>query len=131
MVKVSTVSPSLGFHVSHSPAKAKSGRSGRVIAKGCLWPGAPFHSKNPVAGTRQRRSRMAARNAGLVSRPSARALIIFVPTAGSFAQNGTSPQRRSATSRTPSWSTRITGAGWVGAMLKRLRMRSCTGTWNV
>ena len=41
---------------SHRPANAKSGRSGSVMAKGCLRPGAPFHSKNPVAGTRQRRA---------------------------------------------------------------------------
>ena len=74
---------------------------------------------------------MAARNAGFVSTPSARALIIFVPTARSRAQEGTSPQRSSAISRVPPAPARITGASWVGAMLKRLRMGSWTGTRKV
>ena len=131
MVKVSTASPSPGFHVSHRPANAKRRRSGSVIAKGCFWPGAPFHSKNPVAGTRQRRWRMAARKAGFASTPSERALIILVPTPRSLAQEGTSPQRSVASSRAPSFPMRTTGACWVGAMLKRLRTGSCTGTRNV
>ena len=132
IVNVSTGTPSAGFHRSHNPAKPNTWRSGRVIAKGCLRPGAPRHSKNPVAGTMQRRFSKAALNAGFASTPSARALIIFVPMARFFAQKGTSPHRAIATSRpSPSFVARTMGASCVGAMLKRLRSRSSTVTANV
>jgi hypothetical protein len=45
---------------------------------------------------KQRRRRNATRNAGLSASVSARALIMRVPTLGSFAQEGTSPQRKRA-----------------------------------
>lgn len=96
-----------------------------------MCPGSPFHSKNPLAGTTQRRLLKALRNEGFSDAVSLRALIMRLPMARSLDQNGTSPQRSIATSRRPASSTRTTGASCVGAMLKRLRMRSCTGTLNV
>ena len=47
---------------------------------------------------------------------SARALIIRAPILGSLAQNGTSPQRRVSSRRTPRVS-RAACTSWVGAML--------------
>jgi len=79
----------------------------------------------------QRRRRNASRKADLVATLSPRALIIFVPEARSFDHDGTRPQRRIATSRFPALSVRITGASCVGAMLKRLRIRSSGGTRKV
>src|SRR5258706_348127 len=58
----------------------------------------------------QRPRRNASRKADLVATLSPRALIIFVPEAGSFDHDGTRPQRRIATSRLPPLSVRITGA---------------------
>ena len=134
IVKVSTGGApgrALSCQLSQRPANAKSGWSAAVIAKGCLCPGSPFHSKKPVAGTTQRLLLNALRNEGFPAAGSLLALIIRLPIARSFDQNGTSPQRSIATSRSPLAFTRTTGASCVGAMLKRLRMRSCTGTLNV
>ena len=48
--------------------------------------------------------------------PSDRALIILLPTAGSLAQRGTSPQRSGSRWRAPvSGCRRTTSASWVGA----------------
>ena len=69
--------------------------------------------------------------AGGAATVSLRALIMRLPPDGSFAQGGTSPQRSIATSRAPASLVRTTGASWLGAMLKRLRIPSWTGTRNV
>ncbi len=57
------------------------------------------HSKYPSAGTTQRRSLNALRNAGFSAAVSTRALIIRAPEPGSFDQDGTSPQRSDRTWR--------------------------------
>jgi hypothetical protein len=60
----------------------------------------------------------ASRNAGFVTAVSARALIMLSATAESFAHDGMSPHRISETCRPGSFGCwRITGTGWVGAML--------------
>src|SRR5688572_5216631 len=72
---------------------------------------------------RQRRRRNASRKLGRSSSVSARALISFVPTARSFAQGGTSPQRSMAGVGTPSTS-RTARISCVGAILKRGKIGS-------
>jgi hypothetical protein len=63
---------------------------------------------------------MASRNAGFVLADSDLALIMPAATDGSFAHDGISPQRISDNCRTGSFGCwRITGMGWVGAMLYR------------
>ena len=64
-----------------------------ALPEGCLPAAVFFHSKKLSTGTRQRRCRNASRNAGLVSMPSALALMFANPTLMSLAQNGTRPQR--------------------------------------
>ncbi len=102
---------------SHSPAKTIGARSARRMYIGVFPPPASVrHSKNPSAGTTQRRLTRARRNEGLSARVSPRALIIRAPMAGSFAQGGTSPQRHSPALRRPS-DAATTTMSWVGQML--------------
>ena len=62
----------------------------------------------------------ASRNAGFVLAVSDLALIILAATDGSFAHDGMSPQRTNDSSRMGSFGFwRMTGIGWVGAMLYR------------
>ena len=62
----------------------------------------------------------ASRNAGFVLTVSERALILLAATDESFAHDGINPQRISDNYRTGSFGFwRITGTGWVGAMLYR------------
>ncbi len=61
-------------------------------------PGVACHSKKALAGMMQRWERSGRRNDGLLSIPSARALISCDPTRGSFAHAGTSPHLISASS---------------------------------
>jgi hypothetical protein len=78
----------------------------------------------------QRRARKVERKAGLSATPSARALIIRLPMAGSLAQAGIRPQRTGTNSRSPPspWRTilssrpgrlRTIGMICVGAMFQR------------
>src|SRR5690348_13317482 len=65
---------------------------------------------------RQRRRAKASRKAGLVSMPSALALMFANPTLMSFAQNGTRPQRMTSRLRCPALVLcRTTGKSSVGA----------------
>jgi hypothetical protein len=69
---------------------------------------------------RHLRDFIASRNAGFVAAVSDRALIILAAADESFAHEdeGISPQRISDNSRTDSFGCwRMTGIGWVGAML--------------
>jgi hypothetical protein len=59
------------------------------------------HSLKLSIGTRQRRRRIASRNAGRFSIPSALALMLANPTLMSLAQNGTKPQRGKSRLRSP------------------------------
>src|SRR5947199_9681333 len=92
MVKVSTLSPSRGPQLSHSPANENGSPFFSVISRGLSRVG---HSKDPSATTRQRRELNACRKAGLVPQVSDWALIIRDPIFTLYAQNGTSPQRNS------------------------------------
>ena len=79
-----------------------------------LSPARPRWRKQPVC----LRDFNASRNASFVPAVSALALIILVAPEASFAHDGISPQHITDNSRTGSlgfW--RMTGIGWVGAML--------------
>jgi len=70
------------------------------------------------AGIRHLRDFNASRKAGFAAAVSDLALIILAAADASFAHDGINPQRASDSSRTGSlgfW--RMTGIGWVGAML--------------
>src|SRR5258705_12815091 len=73
-------------------------------------PGLPFHSKNALAGMMQRWYRSGFLKDGLLSIPSALALIILDPTLGSFAHEGTSPHFI----RDSTWSVCSANTCWVG-----------------
>ena len=85
--------------------------------QGCLPPGATCHSYQPSASTRQRRLRKASRNEGFSASVSARALIMRLPIARSFAHLGTRPQCSMANARAPSSAARTAGTACVGATL--------------
>jgi hypothetical protein len=71
--------------------------------------------------TRQRRRANASRNAGFSATVSDRALIIFAPSPGSFAQCGTRPHRSSSPRGSPSLEVVTQATSSVGATLKRWR----------
>src|SRR6516162_9625142 len=79
----------------------------------------------------QRRRWNASRNAGLLSIPSALALMFAKPTLRSLAHNGTRPQRRRSRLRSPALrSYRTTGSKSVGAAFQlggKLGLGRCGG----
>ena len=114
----SRIDPSAGsFQRSHNPANANGRASFMRMNQGCLPPGATCHSYQPSASTRQRRLRNASRNEGFSARVSARALIMRLPIARSFAHFGTRPQCSIANWRAPSSPARTAATSWVGATL--------------
>ena len=87
MVHEWKASPGGARHESHSPAIAKGCRSLRATYMGVLVRPSLRHSKKPSASTRQRRRRSRApRKAGLLSRVSARALMVLLPMPMSLAE---------------------------------------------
>jgi len=93
MVKVCIHSSSCGGRQpSHRPANISRSPAGSWMKYGCLFGDTPFHSKYPLAGTRDRRFLNAFRNDGFVTTVSARALIVFTPSFRSFAHDGTRPK---------------------------------------
>jgi hypothetical protein len=118
IVQDSSVEPSAGsFQRSQSPANANGRPLFSRTNQGCLPPGAACHSYHPSASTRQRRLRNASRNEGFSARLSARALIMRLPIARSFAHLGTSPQCSRTKARAPSSPARTAGTSWLGATL--------------
>jgi len=118
--QVLTHCPSAFFQPSHNPANANNSPSRTSKQNGCLIFVVRFHSKKPSAGIRHLRSFSGSRNAGFSAAVSDFALIVFVAKEGVFAQCGMRPHFISEICRTGSlgcW--RITGTGWVGAMLYR------------
>src|SRR6266849_8436829 len=94
MVNVVRHSPGWGCHASKIPAKRSRASSAGWIHSGSRLLLGPRHSKNPSAGTTQRRFSNASRNDGSWSTVSAFALMHIEARLASFAQLFTKPQGR-------------------------------------